>query len=401
MSRRGVPPVGRLEIVHVVRSLDPAAGGVPIIALKLAVAQAAEGHGVRMLVYRVPGAEAEVRSVLAGIGGSDRVEVRYVAAEDRLEALTGWRAGRVAAELMASVDVAHLHGVWEPMLKRVASAARFAGRPYVLTPHGMLDPWSMGQSALKKKLALRLGVKRMLDGAMFLHLGNRDERELIVPLGISAPSELIPNGVYESEVASLPAPGVFRAAHPAVGDDPFVLFLSRLHFKKGLDYLAGAFAMVAGDFPRLRLVVAGPDGGARGEFEAAVSASGLSGRVHVVGPLYGEIKAAALVDCAVFCLPSRQEGFSMAITEAMGAGCPCVVTKACHYPEVEESGAGYCVELSAAGVAEGLARVLGDANAKTRMGAAGRALVLSRFTWPVIGRLAVDYYRKHGKNDGR
>ena len=391
-----LPEGGPLKILHVVWTLDPSAGGVPVVAIKLAVTQALAGHDVHMLVYRTPSATAQISELLGSIAGASKVTVHYIPEPVGLECYTAGNAARACRHLVADCDVAHLHGVWDPILLRVAAEARAVGTPYVVMPHGMLDPWSLSQKPLKKKLAMALLFRRMLNGAMFLHALNRDERDLLAPLGLRIPVELIPNGVFAEDVLDLPPTGTFRAAHPALGDDPYVLFLSRLHFKKGLDYLADAFKRISGNFPRLRLVVAGPDGGARHEFERGIAAVGLTDRVHLVGPLYGSVKAAAMVDAAVFCLPSRQEGFSVAITEALGIGCPCVVTKACHYPEVEEAGAGYCVELDGASVADGLTRVLRDPDARGRMGTLGRALVLGRFTWPVIGKVVVDAYHRHG-----
>lgn len=395
----GQPPQmeSRLRIVHVVRSLDPAAGGVPVIALKIAVAQAADGHDVGMLVYQVPGRQAEVAKLIGSVPGGDRLRLHEVTAETRWERLTGVAAGRVAGRLAESPCVFHLHGIWEPMLHRAAAAARHARRVHVVTPHGMLDPWSLGQSRWKKRLAMALGVRTMLNRASFLHLGNVDERDLIAPLGLTSPTELIPNGVFEHEVLRLPPAGTFRAAFSAVGDAPYVLFLSRLHYKKGLDLLADAFARIAPQFPDVKLVVAGPEDGAGDDFRRQIGAAGLTGRVILTGPLYGELKMAALHEAAVFCLPSRQEGFSMAITEALGVGVPCVVTRACHYPEVEKSGAGYCTDLSGKAVAAGLADVLRlPASQRQALGHKGRELVLSRFTWPVVARRAVELYRKYG-----
>ena len=99
-----------------------------------------------------------------------------------------------------------------------------------------------------------------------------------------------------------------------LGGRRYVVFIARLHYKKGLDYLADAFAIVAPQSPDLDLVVAGPDEGAKSDFEDRIRRAGVGKRVHLVGPLYGPDKFAALVDCTCFCLPSRQEGFSVAVT---------------------------------------------------------------------------------------
>lgn len=273
------------------------------------------------------------------------------------------------------------------------------GVPYVVVPHGMLDPWSLRQKALKKRVALATYMRGVLDRAAFLHALNAEERDLMRPLGLKVPVEVIPNGVFLEEFERMPAAGAFRAAHRGLGQDPYILFLSRLHFKKGLDYLADAFAILAKQRADVRLVVAGSDDGFKGEFERMIAAHGLSGRTHLVGPLYGEEKLAAFNDAACFCLPSRQEGFSIAITESLACGTPAVVSEDCHYPEVGEVGAGTVTALEAGAVAAGLVRVLaGDRGA---MGEAGRRLVRERFNWPAVARTTLGAYGRAFARIGR
>jgi glycosyltransferase involved in cell wall biosynthesis len=385
-----------MRVLHVVPTLDPAAGGPPIIALKLATSQAALGHEVDMLTYTVPAAESDVKLILRQVRGAEKVKQRRIVPPTALESLTGRHAGMAMRSLAGRFDVVQLHGIWEPMLVAVARECRRAGVPYVVMPHGMLDPWSLSQKSMKKRFALALVTRRMLDRALFLHLGNRDELELIEPLKLTAPREIIPNGVSPEEVTDIPAPGAFRAAFPQLGDKPYILFLSRLHYKKGLDYLADAFALLAPRHADVQLVVAGPDGGARRDFEQRIAAAGLESRVHLVGPLYNELKSAAQVDAAVFCLPSRQEGFSIAIIEALAAGCPSVVSKPCHFPEVEEEGAGYVVDLVPQEIADALDRVLSNAARAKAMGQAGREYVLRKLTWPAISKVLIDAYRRNG-----
>jgi glycosyltransferase involved in cell wall biosynthesis len=258
----------------------------------------------------------------------------------------------------------------------------------------MLDPWSLAQKRLKKKLALAFGYRAVLDNASALHLLNDDEQTLIRPLRLRAPQVVIPNGVFLEEFEPLPRAGSFTARLPRLGGHRFILFLSRLHYKKGLDYLADAFARLCQTDRETHLVVAGPDGGAGGDFERRVSLSGLTDRVHLVGPLYGEAKLAALVDAACFCLPSRQEGFSLAVLEALACRLPVVLSRDCHFPEVAAAGAGEVVGLEARAVADALGRVLRDDRARRRMGAAGRDLVESRFTWPRVAQSCMAAYAR-------
>jgi glycosyltransferase involved in cell wall biosynthesis len=380
-----------MTIVHVVKTLDPAAGGLPVVPVRLAAAQAALGHEVRVLAEHDRAAEPKVPALCQGVPGAELIGFGWLTPAGP-SALLG--RGPVYAELAGpdnAADVYHLHGLWEPVLWAAAATARRTGRPYLVAPHGMLDPWSLAQKRWKKRLGLALGWRGLLNGAAALHLLNADEEHLIAPLRLTAPAHVIPNGVFLEE-ADQGVPGAFRAAHPELHDQPFILFLSRLHYKKGLDYLADAFRLLAARRPDVRLVVAGPDGGARAEFEHRVSGHGLMERVHLVGPLAGRAKWDALADAAGFCLPSRQEGFSMAILEALACRVPVVASAACHFPEVAEVGAGAVVPLDAESIAAALGRVLDDPQAARRMGAAGRRLVEERFTWQRAAERSIAAY---------
>jgi glycosyltransferase involved in cell wall biosynthesis len=209
--------------------------------------------------------------------------------------------------------------------------------------------------------------------------------------------EIIPNGIYPREFDPLPALGQFYAAYPALKEKPYILFLSRVHYKKGLDYLADAFAKVAPAHPDVQLVIAGPDEGAAEPFQQAIASFGLSDRVHILGPIYGQNRFTALVDCACFCLPSRQEGFSIAILEAMACGRPVVITDACHFPEVAKVGAGEVVPLDAGALAGAIGHILSDRPKAEQMGQTGRDLVMKDYTWPSIARQLVDAYQRHIK----
>lgn len=381
-----------MKIAHVVVSLDPVAGGPPIVAARLAAAQARLGHEVRLISYRQPQATDRVDRMIAAMPGGNLLRRDELAPASRAERLFATDARRTIPTGLTGIDVVHLHGVWDPILKAAADAARRLGIPYAVAPHGMLDPWSLSQSWLKKRLALFVGYRAMLNNAAFLHLLNRDESDLIKPLGLRTTAVVIPNGIDSEEIADLPQPGTFRAAHPELGADPYILFLSRLHYKKGLDHLASAFGILATTRADIRLVVAGPDDGALSAFEQSIRNAGLSARVHVVGPLFGRDKYAAFRDAACFCLPSRQEGFSMAILESLACATPVVISDACHFPEVTERGAGTVVALDAKAIAAAIERILNDDGLRHRMGEAGRAMVSSEYTWPTIAKQTLAAY---------
>lgn len=383
-----------LRVVHLISTLDPAAGGPPVVAARLAAAQAMLGCTVSILSYSNTESKKRADALLAETPSGTHVKVQNVDAPGRFERLTGRRAADAFAKMVdgEGVDVLHTHGMWEPLMPACAAVARKRGIPYVVTPHGMLDPYTLSVKRTKKRIALATTHRSFLRRASFVHMLNADEANLASHVLHGAPTRVIPNGIFLEELDRTPAPGTFRSARPELGDKPYILFLSRLAHKKGLDYLANAYAMVHAKLPDVHLVVAGPDDGQQQDFERRIQAAGVASNVHMVGPLYGADKLAALRDAAVFCLPSRQEGFSIAITEALAMGLPVVITRACHFPEVTEARAGIETDLDARQVADGLIEVLSNAARAKSMGEAGAALVRERFTWPSVARQTLECY---------
>ncbi|HEX8340825.1 MAG TPA: glycosyltransferase [Tepidisphaeraceae bacterium] len=376
-----------MRILHFIEDLNPARGGPQAVAERLGAAQALAGHEVTVLSYSDPDAKAAIDASLRQIPGWPQVRVRLLAPKTRREA---WLAPDIRAtvrELIPHLDVLHFHGVWELQFAFMASIARAARVPYVITPHGMLDPWGLSQKRLKKKTAMTLFVRRTLNGAAFLHLLNPIEKQSLAALRLKSPVEVVANGVFLDEID--------RPIATAPPGGRYVLFMGRLHYKKGVDVLAEAFALVAARVADVRLVVAGPDDGALDDLNRRVAAHGLQGRVDVAGPVYGEQKWSLLRGAACFCLPSRMEGFSIAITEALASRVPAVISQECNFPEAGAAGAASVVRLTAADVAGGITRVLDDEPAARAMGERGRALVEARYTWPAVARQMVEAYGRH------
>ncbi len=381
-----------MKIIHVVDSLDPAQGGPPMVVARLGAAQAQLGHDVEIVSLESHGSNNQVNVSLEGIPHLDQVTFTLIKRGGPVDQLLATAAGRYLTRRVPEADAVHLHNMWRPLLVVAAKTAKRAGVKYVIAPHGALSRWSLGQKRWKKQVALALGWRKILNEAFFIHALNADEVRESAPLQLQPPVEIIPNGVFPEEIDNLPEKSTFRGLYPQLKDRPYILFLGRLHYKKGLDYLADAFNRFARQTPSADLVVVGPDGGAGQMFEERIAQFGLTGRVHMVGPLYGFKKYAAMVDALCICLPSRDEGFSMTITEAMGCGLPVVISRNCNFPEVAELEAGEVVDLDAAAISAALLRMATDENWRHRAGQAARQLVLSRFTWPTIAQKSIIAY---------
>lgn len=382
-----------MRILHLISTLDPSAGGPPMVVTRLAAAQARIGHEVHLLCYSLPRAEKEIATSLSRLPGGDLLRIEQMPPFDRFEWHTARRArARLRAFLPEKkVEVVHLHGLWDPILKAGADEARRARVPCVIAPHGMLDEWALTVKPLKKKLALALGYRAMVRGAALMHALSTYEKSCIEGGGWNPRVRVIPNGVFLDEIDPLPPRDEF-ARRAEVGGRPYILFLARLHEVKGLDVLVEAFASIAPKHPEACVVVAGPDFGAKAALEAQIGALGLGRRVLLVGPLWGREKFAAYAGAACFCLPSKHEGFSMSIAEALACRVPVVISENCHFPEVGETGAGFVVKREAGAVAAALDRLLGDGSLREAMGARGRQLIEERFTWERVAEESARAY---------
>jgi glycosyltransferase involved in cell wall biosynthesis len=381
-----------MKIVHAVETINPIAGGPVKSVSSLAAAQSMLGHDVVLACYREP-EHAQFEAMLRrGLPEKAVLDIHGIS-DGLMERLQARSAARTFAKLAKSADVIHVHGVWRPFTLAASLAASQSGCKLVISPRGMLDPWSLRQKRLKKWLALQLVWRRVLDHASFIHALNEAEASLLHPLRLRSVTRVFPNGAFPELFAQLPEPEIFRRRVPALQGRRYVLFLSRLHYKKGLDYLIDAFSRVARVVTDVDLIIAGPDDGAERDAQRKIDAHELRERTHFVGLINGAEKLAALAGAACFCLPSRQEGFSMAITEALSCAVPVVISEQCHFPEVASAGAGMVVQLGEEAIATALLRYLQDDVARQSAAQAARALARDNYSWHEIARRMIGAYK--------
>src|SRR5207253_7680037 len=130
-------------------------------------------------------------------------------------------------------DVVHIHGLWEEIQHQAARSSRQSGVPYVFRPCGMLDPWALSQGRWRKRLFMALRLRPDLNSAEALHFTSELERDLTGPLGLRSKPIVEPNGIRVEEFEDLPPAGQFRERYPPLRDRPLLLFLGRVHLKKG------------------------------------------------------------------------------------------------------------------------------------------------------------------------
>lgn len=289
-------------------------------------------------------------------------------------------------------DGVHIHGIWETHAAVAASAARQLAKPYIVSAHGMLEPWALNQKGLKKKLYSALIERGNLNQAACLHALTEAEVEDYRRFGCRRPVAVIPNAV---EIPAHVDRSLFVESFPEVGDKRFILFLGRLHPKKGLSLLIEAWEKVCDLHPDVNLVIAGPDeNNYRSQLAQLIEERRITGRVLFTGMLDSDRKWSALASAICFVLPSFSEGFSMAVLEAMGMGVPVIVTKQCHVTEVSEAHAGWEISPAVDELTVALEEVLrNNLDANQQIGNRGREVVSRKFSWKVVARQMAGLYR--------
>lgn len=290
--------------------------------------------------------------------------------------------------------VIHLHGLWQYPSQAARRASQRTGTPRVVSPHGMMDRWALARSKWKKRLVGLWYEYDNLRSAQCLHALCEAERQSLREFGLRAPIAVIPNGV------DLPEP-------PATSDRPtpsamprewrdrrLLLFLGRVHPKKGILPLLEAWKASANRLAQWVLAIAGPDEvGHAAEVQARVGELGLTECCRLVGPQFGPEKEAWLRRADAFVLPSHSEGFSMAILEAMGYGLPVLMTPECNFPEAEKAGAAISRPATPAALASGLAELAAlSSEAGRAIGARGRELVARNYTWSKVAEQFFEVY---------
>ncbi len=281
-----------------------------------------------------------------------------------------------------AAEVVHLHGLWQGHTRRGARAARGARVPYLMAAHGMAEPWALRHKRWKKSVYLALVESRNLRQAACLHALSRPEIGHLRRLAPWTPICFVPNGVDLGFFDDLPARAVLEQEHPELKGKFVLLFFGRVHVKKGLDLLAEALGRVGPGFLDLHLLVAGKDDGAWKPFAERIETLGLSERVTYVGHVGGERARKIWAAADAFILPSYSEGFSMAILEALACSLPCLITTACHFPELADVQGAIVVNPEAGEVAQGLLGLLERTDEeRRRLGQNGRRLVENEYTW--------------------
>lgn len=372
-----------MRVLHVVPSFMPAVryGGPIVSVLRLCMELSRAGVSVHVATTNMDG-PGDLPIDTEKWVDVEGVPVRYFRRWPRIGYAPSLDLTRFLLSKTREFSLVHITSTFSYPAITAGAAARRAGRPYVVSPRGSLQMWSLRQKRWKKMPYWWALERRNLMQAAAIHATAGIEAEEVRLALPRVKVFTVPNGMEAIE-----PPSVARVPRR-------IVFLGRLHRKKGFDILVPALRLIANALPGVETIVAGPDDtGEWSRVERMVGAASPHPNIRWIGPVTGEEKWRLLASARAFVLPSHSENFGMSVVEALACGTPVVVSRNCPWRQVESEGAGFWVENTPERVAEALLRILRTPEADDRMGNAARRLA-RQYQWRTVGeRMAEEYER--------
>ena len=389
--------MSEFRVLHVASAIAPQYGGTTTAILGLCEALArVKGLTVELAATDADGPGGHLPAS-AFEGFPFRTHLFPVTRSERWKycpSLSAWlraNAGRF--------DLLHLHGAWCYSTRAGRRSASACSRPYVFSPHGMLSGYSFARFPVLKRMYWNSIEKANSRNAASMFATSLGEADELRTLALPSPVRIVPLGVDAQAWTTPVDPGALRRlCGSAAADRPILLFLSRLHPKKGIvDFLLPAFARLK--IPAFLAIAGGVDNSAPGypaEVKAAIARLGVGDRVAWLGPIAPSERWGLFDGAAAFVLPSHQENFGLVVAEAMARGCPVVVSdrvQSCDH--VVAADAGHVVPLGVEALAAAFAEcVLVEPRQRAEMARRARVYSSENFRWDNVARMTFDMYRE-------
>jgi glycosyltransferase involved in cell wall biosynthesis len=306
-------------------------------------------------------------------------------------ALTTWLWQHIS-----EYDIIHVHAIFSYTSTVAMTIARIQNIPYINRPLGQLCEWSLQQSQLRKQIYLNVIERSNLLHSQSLHFTAEQEKEEFHQLGLNIPNFVLPHGVHIPTII----PNAQEQLHKILqipDHIPIILFMSRIHPKKGLEYLIPALGKLkTADFA---LAIAGsgePD--YVNHIQNLLAEHQISDRTYWVGFVQGETKNLYLQGADLFALTSHSENFGIAAIEALASGTPVLVTDGVAIaPMVKEQDLGYITKLDIEAITSTIQRFLASTQVAKQKGDRAQQYIAEHYSWAKIADSLMNIYAKYAK----
>ena len=375
-----------MNILHVISSVFRNGGGTSEVVPRLCRAQTELGNSVTLAVIDSGAvSDSAEEAVRSGVNLLQFPPSRYIPIVRFSSTMR-----RAMPRLVSDADIVHLHGLWQAPCWYAAAECRRQRKPYVMMPHGFLEPERLKISKLKKRIVGDLVERRNLRNAAAIITTSDKETLGVRAYGLKNPVSVMPIGL---DVDRYTCTHKYRKSNGATGKKR-LLYFSRITPIKGLDMLAEAWGRLDGFHDKWELLIVGPDDrGYSRIIQSEFERLSPDGSVRFGGAVFGEEKYRLLSSADAFVLPTRNENWGIAAAEAMASGLPVVCTKGAPWHCIEECGCGYWVDISVDGLCYGLSKIMAATDdEQNRMGRKGREWVAVHLNWQNIASEMVSVY---------
>ncbi|WP_452232350.1 glycosyltransferase [Lacinutrix sp. MEBiC02595] len=281
----------------------------------------------------------------------------------------------------------HGHGLWQMPVHQMAKIARQKNIPYIITPRGMLEPWALTQGKLKKQLALQLFQYKDLEKATCLHATAPMEVDSIRALGLKNPVAMIPNGINLED---------FPKQKPTKAKQPFrLLFLSRIHKKKGIENLIEAWQQVSTGLKQNWVIdiYGNGDQAYINSLKEKIKAANLQDQISIKSPVFDDQKLKVFREASIFVLPTFSENFGIVIAEALASYTPVITTKGAPWQELNTHDCGQWIDVGVAPLVDALNTMMAKPpEVLQQMGANGRQLIEQKYSMQAVAKQMLALY---------
>jgi glycosyltransferase involved in cell wall biosynthesis len=371
-----------MRILHIIAGIDPASGGTTTALRNIITMESIHGieHEILTIQWRVP--DSAILEMVSVYNAKSSFPARYARSLDAINWLE---------QNLRRFDLFIIHGIWSWLPWKVSKVLAAMRKPYIICPHGSLDPFDIQKKRLLKKILGPIFVRGILDRSTAILCTASKEARLVERYGAHPRMESLPLPVPFS--ARRGEAHRFRSKWGYEGGEFTFLFLSRINYKKGLDILIPAFAKLGQESRKVKLVIAGSDHEGYGvRVKSWIDQWHIRQNVIFAGFLQGEEKDDALAASDCFVLPSLNENFALAVVEALGAGVPVIISENVYIEEeVAQANAGWVCKLSVDSLYDTMKRVILDSTDYTEKRNATIALAQS-YSPERIGKLYIKLY---------
>lgn len=367
-----------MKIISVIENIADEYGG-PANSLPNMLEALRKNLGIKSVVYSISGGRDEKNQFI------ERFSIPWYNCKPNGPSKIKYSAelrSRLNSEL-GNGDIIFSNNLWNYPAFLSAFVAQTKALPHVVSIRGSLYPWSLSQGKWRKKIAWFLFQKRSLQKASLVHVTCADEYHAVRKLGITSPIAIVPHGINYDDYQDLPQKEACFEHLNLCKEKKYVLFMSRLHKKKGLDLLLDVWVDLVKVFPNWCLLVVGPDYSNYIEkINVIASENKITDNIKVLGMLTGHDKLAVLGVSDLFTLPSYTENFGVVIGEAMAAGVPTITTTGVPWSEVNSWNCGLQIELSRENLFNAMESLMGeDEKYLIAMSKNAKSLIKKNYSW--------------------